>query len=144
MLRAVICLGGGGCRIREVGISVVVGSCAAGVRAGLRSGASGPAFGSFLKVLFDFAHQRKWLKYEDWKSFGRCTAHNDEKAKQLVSVFAKHPETILIIDDNSTVTAGNRPWLEQLVDSCIVIAGIEPSISLRLGRSGIGSALWNC
>ncbi|MFC4995896.1 hypothetical protein [Rubritalea tangerina] len=73
------------------------------------------------------------MKYEDWKSFGKVHRTNDEKAKQLVSVFAKHPETILIIDDNSTVTAGNRPWLEQLVDSCIVIAGIEPKHLLKAG-----------
>ena len=94
---------------------------------------TGPAFGSFLKVLFEFGHSRKWFKFDDWKSFAKLFRTNDEKAKHIVQVFSRRPNTIIVIDDNSTVTAGNRPWLEQLVDSCIVVAGIEPKHLTKAG-----------
>lgn len=94
---------------------------------------TGPAFGTFLKVLFQFGAERHWFPVVEWSEFGKIHKTNDEKAKAIVSSYEKHPETIIVIDDNSTVTAGNRPWLEQLVENNCVIAGVEPKHLTKAG-----------
>lgn len=94
---------------------------------------TGPAFGTFLKVLFEFGLSRSWFRHEDWSAFGKVYRTNDEKAKAVVLAFSEHPECIIVIDDNSTVTAGNRPWLEKLVEQNCVIAAIEPKHLQKAG-----------
>ena len=105
---------------------------------------TGPAFGTFLKVLFEFARKRSWLTNDDWAAFVKIYKTNDEKAKALIACFSEHPNTIIVIDDNSTVTAGNRPWLEQLVENNCVIAGIEPKHLLKAGTKRYWKRFTEC
>lgn len=94
---------------------------------------TGPAFGTFLKVLFSAARQRGWTDLPDWAEFSKRWRTNDEKAKALVTIYQKHPNTVIVIDDNSTVTPANRPWLEKLVECCTVVAAVEPK---HLSKAG--------
>jgi hypothetical protein len=94
---------------------------------------TGPAFGTFLKVLFEFSLDRNWCDYDDWAAFAKKYKTNDEKAKAVMATFSDHPECIIVIDDNSTVTAGNRPWLELLVEQNCVISGVEPKHLQKAG-----------
>ena len=93
---------------------------------------TGPGFGSWLREVFEGLWNHRLVETtndltEDWKAFGKKYRSNEEKAKQLVHICEQAANVIITIDDAAGVTPTSRPWLIKFVESCTVVAAIDPA-----------------
>lgn len=99
----------------------------------------GPGFGNWLKDVFEglwehglLPEQSKTLA-DDLKAWQKNNRSNDAKAKSLLELIQDAPHIIITIDDASGITPTNRPWLVKFVETCTVVAGVDPK---ALNKSG--------
>ncbi|MCA9840455.1 MAG: hypothetical protein KC422_26345, partial [Trueperaceae bacterium] len=98
----------------------------------------GPGFGSFLKDVFSGLWEAGRVEgkskdlAEAYKSWSKGYKNNDEKAAALVAL-CEGEKVVLVIDDASSISASTRPWMIKFVETCTVIAGIEPSALKKNG-----------
>ena len=99
----------------------------------------GPGFTGFLKELFEglwhygFIPQQTKDLGEDFKSWSKNKKGNDEKAQHLVSICEQAGNIIITIDDASNLSSSNRPWLIKLVETCTLVAAIDPVALKKIG-----------
>ena len=98
----------------------------------------GPGFGSWLKEVFEGLWNKGLIPdqttslSDDMKAWGKQHRSNDEKAQHLISV-CEGASVIITIDDAANVTPTNRPWLVRFVESCTLIAAVDPAALKKAG-----------
>ncbi len=99
----------------------------------------GPGFTNFLKEVFEglwhhglIPNQSKDFA-EDYKNWSKTKRNNDEKAQNLVGLIEKAADIILTIDDAGNLSTTSRPWLIKFVESCVLVAAIDPIALKKAG-----------
>ena len=96
-------------------------------------------FGSFIKEVFEGLWNHGLIAEQtddmliDQRNWGKKHKGNDEKARNLIEIIENVGDVILTVDDASSVTVTTRPWLIKFVESCTVIAAIDPSALKKAG-----------